>query len=351
MQNTHGITIRDGAWLDKQTFPPVQWVVPDIIAEGLTVLAGGPKVGKSWLVLSLALGIASGGRVLGQVELGKTRPVLYMALEDGDRRLQARARKLLGGQPIPGKFQYVTTGKPGQLLYTLQEWLQSNAEESPVAIVDTFAKIRPAETAGENSYERDYRHAGLLKSYVDPIPGAGLVLVHHTRKDKGDGGDFIEAVSGTQGISGAADQTIVLRRNRTDDDGLLQVTGRDVLEAEYAVTHDGGTWILAGGTTTSAASRAREGKATRNLGDDAARVVRYVIDNGPVSPGDVASALDIQGTTVRSYLTRAVEARRITRIERGKYGPVACATSATATDRNAADVADATVLQFERRDK
>ena len=94
--------IRTGAELDAMTFPPLAWAVPGLVPEGFGLLTGPPKAGKSWLVLDIALGVAAGGRVLGKVRVGRPRPVLYFALEDGERRLQDRARTLLGpGEPIP----------------------------------------------------------------------------------------------------------------------------------------------------------------------------------------------------------------------------------------------------------
>jgi RecA-family ATPase len=88
-------TLRDGAWLDAQEFPPLAYAVPEIVPEGSVLLVAAPKCGKSWLALSMALAAAAGGRALG-IKIPK-RPVLYLALEDGDRRLQDRCRRLLAG--------------------------------------------------------------------------------------------------------------------------------------------------------------------------------------------------------------------------------------------------------------
>lgn len=369
MTNTHNVLIRDGAWLQAQTFPPMRWVVPDLVPEGMTILAGSPKVGKSWLVLSLALGLAAGGKAFGSIDLGAPRPVLYCALEDGDRRLQKRSFALLGDdERIPGQFHYTTKGRPFELLDSIALWLDEHRDEQPVVIVDTLAKIRPPENGGENAYERDYRHAGGLKALIDPIEGGGLIAVHHVNK-KGDG-DFVDAVSGTNGIAGAADTTLVLRRNRTDDNGVLAITGRDVLEAEYAITQEHGTWTLAGGNIATAKGAAKETKATRDLGPDAAAVVEHVLKYGPISPKDVAAQLQLPSNKVRVYITRALDNGRISRHMRGKYGPptttskdaelavlpfdrntpepVACVTSVTSEDPKVTQVTQATTTQDDR---
>jgi RecA-family ATPase len=98
--------LRDGAWLDRQEFPPLAYALPGVIPEGSVLLVGPPKIGKSWFVLTVALAAATGGRALS-IAIPR-RPVLYLALEDGDRRIQDRCRKLLRGDPIPREFEYLT---------------------------------------------------------------------------------------------------------------------------------------------------------------------------------------------------------------------------------------------------
>ena len=88
--------------LMAEEFAPPRWAVPGLIPEGLSLLAGAPKAGKSWLALNLALGIAAGAPVLGEVAVDPGE-VLYLALEDTPRRLQSRMGKILGGnRPLPG---------------------------------------------------------------------------------------------------------------------------------------------------------------------------------------------------------------------------------------------------------
>src|SRR6185437_183029 len=92
-------------------FPPVRWAVPGLIAEGVNLLAGPPKVGKSWLSLGLALSVAAGTPALGSVEV-EAGPVLYLALEDTPRRLQSRMRKILDGRRAPHGLTLATTCPP-----------------------------------------------------------------------------------------------------------------------------------------------------------------------------------------------------------------------------------------------
>ncbi|MDT5050513.1 MAG: hypothetical protein QOG75_6425, partial [Mycobacterium sp.] len=89
----------NGAWLDTQEFPPLEYAVPGIIPEGFGLLVSPPKAGKSWLVCGIGLACAAGGLALGRISVDK-RPVLYLALEDGQRRLQSRCRRIMHG-PTP----------------------------------------------------------------------------------------------------------------------------------------------------------------------------------------------------------------------------------------------------------
>lgn len=93
--------------LQKKEIPPIRWVVQDLVAAGLTVLASPPKFGKSWMAMCLCLSVAMGGRFLGYrcYKCG----VLYMALEDGERRLKSRMEKILVTLPAPSGFDFATT--------------------------------------------------------------------------------------------------------------------------------------------------------------------------------------------------------------------------------------------------
>jgi RecA-family ATPase len=84
------ITARE---LCAMTFEPIKYVVPGYIAEGFSLFAGKPKLGKSWLALEIGLAVAAGSFCLGGVEC-EQGDVLYLALEDNRRRLQSRIRKV-----------------------------------------------------------------------------------------------------------------------------------------------------------------------------------------------------------------------------------------------------------------
>jgi hypothetical protein len=328
--------LRTGAWLRDEKFDPLQYHLPGIIPEGSTLLVGPPKIGKSWLLLSLALGVASGGRVLGlSVD---ARPVLYLALEDSNRRLQSRCERLLGAvSSIPDRFEYMTRIQPGQVLATVEAWLETCPDTAPLVILDTLGKVMPPAVIGESSYQRDYRVGSALKHLVDDRPGSALVIAHHDRKANTD--DFVDAVSGTHGLAGSADTIVVLARARQEHSGLLKVTGRDVEEAEYAVTlKAGSTWELAGHSITAAVQKAVEVHATAGVGDRMADVISFVLAHPDgVGPSEVAEALDLDADAVSAYLGRALKGGRIDRPTRGLYTPVGSVGSVGKDDEASGD--------------
>jgi hypothetical protein len=312
--------LRDGAWLDAQEFPPLTYAVPGLVPEGSVLLVGPPKIGKSWLVLTIALAAASGGKALG-LDIPK-RPVFYLALEDGDRRLQDRCRRLLAGDPIPEEFKYQTKVEPNRILDTINAWLYWKTEPALI-ILDTLGKVLPPTQMGEDRYQRDYRVGSALKRIVDDHPGSSLLINHHDRKANAE--DFVDAVSGTHGLAGAADTIVVLARDRQETLGKIKVTGRDVAEGEYAVYfQDGAVWELHGGDLEAAREKAQAMRATAGVSDRMLDVVMYAYEHPEgVRRGDVAQALDLDPRQASVYLSRAVAANRLKRAERGLYKPVA----------------------------
>jgi hypothetical protein len=316
--------VRSGVWLDNQVFAPVHFPVPDVIPEGFSVLAGAPKVGKSWLVMSLCLAVATGGRALGHIKVPEARTVLYLALEDTDRRIQDRVRTLLEGAPIPPNFHYVTQIAHGHVLSTIAAWMRLHPDTSLI-VLDTLGKVMPPAMPGETTYSRDYKIGSALKAIVDGYPGSALVVVHHDRKSGSE--DFVDNVSGTNGIAGSADTIIVLARERHSKDGIVALTGRDIDETDYALTMvDGTKWQLLGYNMQDAHDAASvvraEAKASR-LGDRMQDVVKAVIElDSPSTPSDIAVLVGIDAKTASVYLSRACEAGLIDKVKRGTYCPL-----------------------------
>ncbi len=277
------------------SFPEPTWAVPGLIAEGVTLLCGPPKVGKSWLSLNLGLSIAAGLPALGNIDV-EPGPVLYMALEDTPRRLQARMRKVLAGRPAPAGLTLDTHCPP--LPVGGDQYIAAWLDEHPGArliVIDVLTKVRGVAPHGSSAYEADYAAVGYVKRVADAY-AVPVVLVHHVRKAGAE--DFLAEVSGTNGLAGAADAVLVLKRGRAQADGILHVTGRDVEETEYPLAFDApnGAWRLLDGSV-----------GEHQMQDTRAAVLRFVRESPGSKPKEIADALQLNPNTVRQTCKRMAD--------------------------------------------
>lgn len=219
---------------------PIRWVVDGLIPEGLTILAGKPKLGKSWLALAVSLSICAGAEALGHHT--QKAEVLYVALEDGERRLQDRVR-ILGGENHSngalGRFHYRTAWPSLDQggLAALDEWMGKHSD-TRLIVVDTYGKMR-GDLPGKDRYSEEYALLGSLQTFAT-THRAAVLLVHHLRKQGAD--DWLEQLSGTQAITGAADTLLGLFRERGVMDATLRLVSREVDEKDLALRFDGGRW-------------------------------------------------------------------------------------------------------------
>jgi hypothetical protein len=213
------------------------------------MLAGRPKVGKSWLALGAVTAVAAGGKALGTIDV-QPGPVLYLALEDTPRRLQRRLRQVLAGEPAPEDLLLaiecppLPSGGLDKIARTL-DWYEQQGRPVRMVVIDVFERVRGPMPQGQTAYTADYAAVIAVKQLADQY-GTSIVLLHHLRK--GSSEDYLSEISGTLGLPGACDTIAVLKRSRGEADGLLQITGRDVEEQEYALRFDPkfGAWQLLG---------------------------------------------------------------------------------------------------------
>jgi hypothetical protein len=234
-----------GALVDRE-YPEPAWAVPGIMSEGLNILAGMPKGGKSMFALNLALTIAGGGKALGDIQV-MPADVLYLSLEDKHRRVKARALKMLQKidpalTPAIRRRLVVSTSWPRQDeggLEMIDLWRQK-ADCPGLVIIDVWAHFGPVEEGRGSAYRQDYKHMAAVQSYVNRHRLTGFVL-HHTRKSAAGGKepeDFVQELSGTLGLAGPADGVMVLMRSRDEVQATLHVTGRDVPDKSLVLEFD-----------------------------------------------------------------------------------------------------------------
>jgi hypothetical protein len=226
--------------------PEVQWAVPGLVPEGVTLLAGKPKLGKSWLALGLCVAVASGGHALGKVPVERGA-ALYLGLEDNVRRLNRRLTMVLDGRGAPRGLEFATewprldAGGAEHL-----EWWLKDHPDARLVVVDTLKKVRPRASGNRSVYDGDYEALEPLMPIAAEY-GVSIVVVHHTRKAEAD--DPLDAVSGSYGLTGGVDGVMVLTQERGGADAYLHVDGRDVEEPkELALTWDRriASWCIAG---------------------------------------------------------------------------------------------------------
>lgn len=229
--------------LQSMLFDPPCYAVPDLLPEGLCLLGGSPKVGKSWLALGLADAVAAGGLALGKIAVKQGR-VLYMALEDTPRRLQGRLAAIHpDGGTWPELLELKTEWPRGQAGADLiGEWLSRHAD-ARLVIVDTLGRIRTPARGNGTSYAEDYDELARFKAVADEF-GICLLLITHLRKMSAD--DPFDQVTGTAGITGAADATLLLKRARGEQTAILHATGRDIEERELALSWKSCVWQITG---------------------------------------------------------------------------------------------------------
>ena len=218
---TKKFEVIDGETLVETYIAPTEFIVENLIAPGLHILSGAPKIGKSWMAFWLCLQVAKGELVWNfKTSQGTT---LYLALEDSLERVQDRLTYMTYDAP---PSLYVTLLSES-IVTGLEEQIRNFVKEHPntkLIMIDTFQKIRSI--SNDNAYAVDYKDVGYIKKIADELKIA-IVLIHHVRKESHD--DPISMVSGTNGITGAADSVFVLKKSkRSSVNATMCCTGRDI---------------------------------------------------------------------------------------------------------------------------
>ena len=245
-QGKYGVICYTAEELVNMQLPPVKFIVDDLLPEGLTVLAGAPKIGKSWFMMGLCVAVSSGGLFLDKIKV-KPATCLYLALEDNERRLSTRLKLVLRGKETPANL-HISPAWPridqgGADL--LAKFIEKH-QDAKLVVIDTLAKIRPrAGNRNKTLYDIDYEAMEPLKAVADRF-GIAIVIVHHTRKSGAD--DKFDEISGTTGLTGGTDGMMVLKKDRAQCDAVLFVSGRDVMDKEIALkwNADSTSWSIMG---------------------------------------------------------------------------------------------------------
>lgn len=297
-------------------FPPIVWTVPGLLMRGsCDLLAGKAKAGKSRFALGLAWSIATGSPALGNLPVIQG-DVLYLALEDGQRRLQGRLMQIAGFDPssgdAPPEYPHFWTSSEwspideGGLEF-IDDWMSSVGNPSLV-IVDTLKRVKPYQSSKKQLYDNDYEALQPLADLAHSRD-VGILVVHHTRK--ADAEDWLDEISGSTGTTAAVDGAIILKRKRGSHEATLFVVNRDApedLQLALVADRETGGWCYAGDAEAMTLGAARM------------EILEILLTVGrPMKTADIAGAVGKQYTAVTNMLYRMIPEGLVIRTEWGAF--------------------------------
>jgi hypothetical protein len=295
--------------LQTMELKPTNWIIPDLLPEGLAILAGRPKLGKSFLALNLSLAIAQGGSALGKFQ-ANSYSVFYIPYEDHLRRLQDRIKNILAVDSItesPANLFYPSDcefPKLNQEGITILEKILDEDENLKFVVVDTLARsIQRSKQRNTNPFQDEYDFGASLQR-IAMQRHISILLVHHTTKAKYE--DVFDSVLGTTGLTASPDLLMLLFKD--GNKYKLSVTGRDILNNDYEMNFNDCVWSVSGESDKRRLTPEREKIIELLSGIDEAH-----------STGDIAKALGMSISNASNMLKQLVSDGSLSNPEYGKY--------------------------------
>lgn len=293
--------IFDAAELLMQKLTPVRYVIPGWLPEGLYLLVAPPKLGKSTLILQMAVCKAAGLAFWGDdVPEGK---VLMIDLETNQRRLRRKLEAAGVTELKPGRLMYATDWPRGLLGVDRIAQMLDADPEIRLVIIDTLQRFREASKGGQNAYSADYEALAPLQQLCRERPGLAIVCVHHKRKAASD--DPIDSINGSAAIAGAADGIWIMSRKGSDYTLHVQARDWEREEDEFRIERDAGQWRLVDGPRFSA---------------NEAEVLKHLEIAGGMTAPQLGEALSISRQSAYERLDR-MKARGLVRFTDGAWRP------------------------------
>jgi hypothetical protein len=286
-----------GLTLMKTDYPPPVFRFDGLLHNGVTMLNGRPKVGKSWLALQLAVDAAMGRNGFGRFPVTSACSVLYVGLEESEGRTSNRLKRFIDvGEPCAVMAENL------QFVYELEPLLKGGIEQLDDAlngklfglvVIDTFlAALRQQRGKNADALQEDYRAVKALQEFAQRHETA-VLLIHHTRKMAAE--YALDAVAGTTGLTAAADSIWILNRGASAT--FLTIQGRDMADTEFALRFDqqaaGFGWSVIG-----------TGEEAR-VSDVRTEILQLLKDaSSPMTPKAIADELKRNRATVRRILMK-----------------------------------------------
>jgi len=219
-------SVMTAAELMSLEIPEVKWVIPKLLPAGLALLAGPPKVGKSYLQLKLGKDIINDG--------GK---VFYYAGEDSHYLLRTRLNQLGMGECKDFFFHCGREGlfaKPNEFYDSIANMLK--AVQLDAIFLDNMELVLPPKPRGGDDYAYYYQQLPQWAALASKH-NCAIVMTHHTRKETTD--NPFDAILGSQAIMGTSDTVMVMQKAKRDREYNLYVTGKYIPDETYNVVRNG----------------------------------------------------------------------------------------------------------------
>jgi RecA-family ATPase len=207
----------DGLVIYRADFPPQVFIVNDILPRGLTLAAGRPKVGKSWVALQIAKAVAFGEQALGRFHVPITGRVTYLALEEPAERTHRRLKDIV--PTADARLQNIN------FIYSIPPLMTGGASQldaflaahpSELVVVDTLLALVAAHDGRKDILRGDYTEVNTLRQVTEKHHAA-MLCVAHSRKAAGDA---VDSVIGTSGTTAACDAVWQIQRASTGEASL-----------------------------------------------------------------------------------------------------------------------------------
>jgi hypothetical protein len=299
-------------------FPEPKWVIRDIIPEGVLIFAGKPKAGKSVMATNICVAVAIGGKYLDRdVEQG---PVLYLHLEDNQRRLKTRIEAMVPIDDYTGRrpsglehldlyYQWPRMGEGG--LRALDAYFRDHKPR--LVVIDTFKAFQPKLIKSDNKktqYDLDYDWIIALRPLAERHNTTIMIIVH-ARKQSSD--DPIDLISGTLGRAGAVDNCLILTE-REGNRAKIYTVGRDVDNEMYIIEYikSAWMWIMLGNPEHVMAT------------DSQQEVLSFLLQNSseeePVTLTEIRTNTKVKPSNLQNrILPKLVKKGLVKRVEKGLY--------------------------------
>jgi archaellum biogenesis ATPase FlaH len=289
-------------------FPPIQWVIDGLLAPGLTLLAGPPKVGKSWLALQIAKSVGAGEQILGRNT--KKGSCLYFALEDSPRRIKTRVDKQ--GWDKNTHVNVVPIGML-EILYSermykdFADGLGCDIQENKykVVIIDTLSRLKT--NMDQNRVEEVTLNLAPIQKIAHD-ENCSIILIDHHKKASDFQKNVISDVLGSVGKGAVADTILGLYRNNRRKTAELIVTGRDIEDNNFPIKFDSNTGLW----------EINLEKNEEKLPPQMIVIINYIETKGEVKEKEIVEHLKKNKGNVHKLLTKMVNEKLLTKKKSGK---------------------------------